>query len=312
MDETTPSTRPAVTRAVYGAPPPDLVPTCEGARQVSPLVPGAAALEDFAADTLDEVVILAPPGTAERRAVLAQGLRVLRPSGRLTALAPKDRGGSRLGREMAGFGCAVAETAKRHHRICRAERPAAPVGIEAALAEGAPRYLPDLGLWTQPGIFSWNRIDPGTALLLDTLPPLKGRGADLGCGLGVIARAVLASPAVTALTLADIDRRAVAAARRNVEDPRAHVAWADARRADALPGRLDFVVTNPPFHLKGSEDQGLGQAFIRRAAEVLRPGGALWLTANLHLPYEAVLAEAFRTVTARASGHGYKVYEAIR
>ena len=46
---------------------------------------------------------------------------------------------------------------------------------------------------------------PGTALLLETLPPLSGRGADLGCGLGILARAVLASEAVTALTLLDID-----------------------------------------------------------------------------------------------------------
>ncbi len=29
------------------------------------------------------------------------------------------------------------------------------------------------------------------------LPPLKGRGADLGCGLGVLARAILHSDAIT-------------------------------------------------------------------------------------------------------------------
>ncbi|MGY2048024.1 methyltransferase [Methylobacterium sp. JK268] len=302
----------AARRAVYGGPPPELTPPLDGARQVSPLVPGAAALEEIPSGSLDEIVILAPPGTAERRAVLAEGLRALRPGGRLVALAPKDRGGARLGREVAGFGCAVSETAKRHHRICEARRPEAPEGLEAAIAEGAPRLVPEIGLWSQPGIFSWNRIDPGTALLLDHLPALAGRGADLGCGLGIIARAVLAAPAVTALALVDIDRRAVAAARRNVDDPRASFAWADARRAEALPGRLDFVVTNPPFHHEGGEDQGLGQAFIRRAAELLRPGGTVWLTANQHLPYEAVLAEAFRQVTPRGSANGYKLFEARR
>ncbi|WP_238297855.1 methyltransferase, partial [Methylobacterium soli] len=60
----------------------------------------------------------------------------------------------------------------------------------------------------------------------------------------------------------------------------------------------------------GAEDQALGQAFIRRAAESLRPGGLLWLTANAHLPYEAVLKATFKAVTLRASAHGYKVYEA--
>ena len=70
---------------------------------------------------------------------------------------------------------------------------------------------------------------------------------------------------------------------------------------------------NPPFHLgSGTEDQGLGLLFISRAAESLRPGGVLWLTANRHLPYEAALKPAFKTVTARADRNGFKIIEARR
>ncbi len=136
--------------------------------------------------------------------------------------------------------------------------------------------------------------------MIENLPALSGRGADLGCGLGILAHAVLASPKVTALALVDNDRRAVEASRRNVDDPRVTVTWADARATDAVPERLDFVVMNPPFHDGGAEDRALGQAFIRRAAASLRPGGTLWLTANTHLPYEATLGEVFKEVTQRA------------
>ncbi|WP_407519799.1 class I SAM-dependent methyltransferase [Methylobacterium oryzisoli] len=298
--------------AVYGLPPAVLAEVPPGALQLSPTIPGSAALEDLAPGALDSLVLLAPPGTLERRATLALALRALAPGGSLTALAPKDRGGTRLARELSGFGCAVEEAAKRHHRICRTRRPASPPGLDEAIAEGAPRLVPGLGLWSQPGVFSWNRVDPGSALLLDHLPPLAGRGGDLGCGIGVIARAVLASPRVTALDLVDIDRRAVDAARRNVTDPRARIVWADAREEGVLPERLDFVVSNPPFHHEGTEDQALGQALIRRAAAALRPGGSFWLTANAHLPYEAVLAEAFRQVNPVAAAHGYKLFEARR
>ncbi|WP_298964507.1 class I SAM-dependent methyltransferase [uncultured Methylobacterium sp.] len=296
--------------AVYGRPLPELADPPEGAIQLSPLIPGSDALEAIAPGTLTDLVVLAPPGTVERRYTLALALRALAADATLTVLAPKEKGGSRLARELAGFGCAVEETAKRHHRVCRTRRPARPEGLDAALAEGAVRRLDDLGLWSQPGVFSWNRIDPGTALLLEQLPTLSGRGADLGCGIGVLARAVLTAPKVTLLTLVDIDRRAVEAARRNVEDPRATFVWADLRDAAAVPERLDFVVMNPPFHDGGAEDRALGQGFVRRAAASLRPGGTLWLTANAHLPYEAVLAEAFRQVTPRASERGYKVFEA--
>jgi 16S rRNA (guanine1207-N2)-methyltransferase len=298
--------------AVYGAPPLELAAVPDSATQVSPLIPGAARLEDAAPESLERIDILAPAGTIERRYVLAHALRALRPGGRLTALAPKDRGGSRLAKELAGFGCAVHEDARRHHRICVVSRPEVVTGIADALHEGGPRHIDNLALCTQAGIFSYDRLDPGTGLLLASLPPLAGSGADFGCGLGILARAVLASPKVTALTLIDIDRRAVEMAKRNVGDPRATLRWADIRTGDLGLARLDFVVMNPPFHDGGAEDQALGQAFITRAAEALRPGGSLWLTANTHLPYEAPLNAAFKSVALRASAGGYKIYEARR
>jgi 16S rRNA (guanine1207-N2)-methyltransferase len=230
----------------------------------------------------------------------------------MVALAPKDRGGTRLAKELAGFGCAATDQPRRHHRICSLDRPPEPTGIAEAIDEGAPRHVDNLALCTQPGIFSWDRLDPGTALLLANLPPLKGRGADFGCGLGILSRAVLGSEAVTALTLLEIDRRAVEMARRNVADPRVTILWSDIRTAGAVPDRLDFVVTNPPFHDGGIEDQALGRTFIARAAESLRPGGTLWLVANAHLPYEAALREAFRSVSVTAQAGGYRAFEARR
>jgi len=296
--------------AVYGFPPLDVVEAPDGAIQVSPLVVGSTDLADLAEGSLDEIVVLAPPGVAERRHVLAQALKALKVEGRLTALAPKDRGGLRMNKELAAFGCTIGESAKRHHRICVALKPANPVGLDAAIAEGAPRRLDGDGLWTQPGVFSWDRLDPGSALLLKSLPPLGGVGVDLGCGIGVLAHAVLASPKVTKLTLVDLDRRAVEAAKRNVDDPRVEVVQADARRGADLAAGLDFVVTNPPFHEAGAEDKGLGQAFITSAAGMLRKGGVLWIVANRHLPYEAALNEHFKNVRPVADAGGFKVYEA--
>lgn len=294
---------------VYGAPPASLAAAPAGALQVSPLVPGAGRLEDLAPASLERALAAAPPGAVERRYVLALALRALRPGAALTALAPKAKGGARMRQELQAFGCEVEETARQHHRLCRAVRPAELVGLEGAIAAGGPQRAPGLGLWSQPGVFSWDRADPGTQKLLQALPPLAGRGADLGCGVGLLARAALTSPAVTQLELVDLDRRAVEAARRNLDDPRAAFHWADALRAPALTG-LDFVIMNPPFHDGAQEDRSLGQAFIRRGAQILRKGGTLWLVANRHLPYEAVLGELFSQTTPRGDAGGYKIFEA--
>ncbi|MCW4114280.1 methyltransferase [Aurantimonas sp. MSK8Z-1] len=295
---------------LYGVPPADLVDLPPDALQFSPLMPGAADLAAQPEASLAAITLLAPHGTIERRCVLAAALRALAPGGALTALAPKDKGGSRLAKELEAFGCDVAASARSHHRIAETARPARLDIIAEALADGAPRFDEALGLWTQPGIFSWDRIDPGSALLLQVLPPLAGRGADFGSGLGVLAHAVLRSSKVSDLTLVDLDRRSIEVSRRNVADSRARFLWADARTAE-LDG-LDFVVMNPPFHAAGLEDRVLGQVFIRRAAAALRRGGRLWITANRHLPYEAPLREAFARVEPRADEGGYKVYEAVK
>jgi 16S rRNA (guanine1207-N2)-methyltransferase len=300
--------------AVFGMPDRDLAATPAGASQLSPHVPGALALEDLAPASLEGLVMAAPPGTLERQYALALSMRALRPGAPLTVMAPKTKGGNRIAKELGAFGCVVDQRSRRHHRISQTTRPAtfdaaANATIAAAIAAGAPCFVDSTGLWSQPGVFSWDRIDTGTALLLSALPPLTGRGADLGCGLGVIARAALASTHVTHIDLIDIDRRAISAARRNVTDTRARFHWADVRVLTDLKN-LDFVVMNPPFHDGGVEDRALGESFVKQAHQVLRDGGTAWLVANLHLPYESVLSSAFSKATLRAEKDGFKVYEA--
>ena len=296
--------------AVYGAP--TLAAAPAGALQVSPLIPGAPALEDAPDASLDSVVIAAPPGAIERRYVLAQALRALKVGGELTATAPKDKGGLRLRKELETFGCAVAEQALRHQRLCQCVRPQAPIGLAEAIAAGGPQTPPRLGLSSQPGVFSWDRPDPGSAILARHLAGLAGAGADLGCGVGVLALTLLATPKITALALVDIDRRAIEAARRNVTDPRVSFLQADLREPAPALSNLDFVVMNPPFHDGGEEDRGLGQAFVRRAAASLRRGGMLRLVANIGLPYEATLAGSFDQLRRLEQGGGYKVLEGRR
>jgi 16S rRNA (guanine1207-N2)-methyltransferase len=295
---------------VYGTPPGALCEVMAAAIQFSPLLPGSSALETQAPDSLASFAMLAPAGTIERRHAMALALRALASGAPFTILAPKDRGGARLSDELEALGCEVRDEPRRHHRICTGVRPAILVGLDDALSEGAPRVIAESGLWSQPGVFSWDRIDPGSALLIQHLPALSGQGADFGGGIGVLSQAILASPKVTKLGLFEIDRRAVAAAARNIEDPRIHICWADLRLPDAALAKLDFVVMNPPFHDGGAEDKTLGQTFIRRAAESLRKGGQLWLTANRHLPYEAVLKPLFKQVTVIAEASGYKIFEA--
>ena len=160
------------TSLLYGDIPPDLVPVPRDAVQVSPLVPGAVSLEELAPETCDSLVMRAPPNTIERRHEMALALRALRPGADFVILAAKDKGGTRIGKELTGFGIEVTDQPRHHHRICSGTRPAILPGVEQAIADGAPRHVPELNLWSQPGLFSWDRFDIGSAVLIDVLPQL--------------------------------------------------------------------------------------------------------------------------------------------
>jgi 16S rRNA (guanine1207-N2)-methyltransferase len=294
--------------AIYGQADHDLAPSAADAVQLSPLIVGSTDIASIPDESFTAVTVRAPAGAVERRYVLAQALRILTPGGRLTAFAPKDRGGQRLKKEFAALGCEVGESARRHNRICLVVRPAVIKDLDEALASGAPRQIAENGLWTQPGVFSWDRLDAGSNALLEALPPLAGIGADFGAGIGLLALNVLASPKVIKLTLIELDRRAFDAVKRNVADPRAELVWGDVRQTDLKD--LDFIVSNPPFHQDGGEDKTLGQAFITSAAAALRKSGVLWIVANRHLPYEAILAESFSKVRLVGETGGYKIFEA--
>jgi 16S rRNA (guanine1207-N2)-methyltransferase len=298
----------ALRTAIYGQADHDLAPAAPDAVQLSPSVPGSTDIASAADESFAAVTVRAPAGAVERRFVLAHALRILAPNGRLTAFAPKDRGGLRLKKELQALGCEVGESARRHNRICLVVRPSVIQGLADAIAAGAPRQIAENGLWTQPGVFSWDRLDAGTNALLQILPEFSGVGADFGGGIGLLALNVLASSKVTKLTLVELDRRAFDAAKRNVADVRAEFVWGDVRQASLKD--LDFVVSNPPFHDGGGEDKTLGQAFIVSAATALRKGGVLWIVANRHLPYEAILAESFAKVRLVEESGGYKVFEA--
>ncbi len=176
------------------------------------------------------------------------------------------------------------------------------------LPELAPVAKP-FGFHTAPGVFSADGVDPGSAFLADHLPDLKGEIADLGAGWGYLAHRIFEKSAPEALHLVEADWLAVASAQENVAHEAAAFHWADATTWKP-PALLDHVVTNPPFHTSRKADPGIGRAFIRAAAGMLKPKGSLWLVANRHLPYESDLEDAFRNVQPLALNPSFKIFHA--
>ncbi|NOX73464.1 MAG: class I SAM-dependent methyltransferase [Alphaproteobacteria bacterium] len=149
------------------------------------------------------------------------------------------------------------------------------------------------GFLTAAGMFSPAHVDHGSALLAAHFDGrIKGRVADLGAGWGWLAVQALSAGDIGAIDLFEAEKTALNAAAANISDPRAHIHWQDVRSLkSATP--YDHVICNPPFHQGRAAEPAIGVDFIRKAAEILKPNGMLWLVANRQLPYEAALDQNF-------------------
>lgn len=277
---------------------------------------GFTVVEQPSADR--DLVLLLPERQKEMTlADLVRGLDLLKPGGTLLVALHNDWGARRYQDhlfDVAGRG----EVLTKNH--CRAFWVTKPDAMNDAVLAGwreggTMRRMMDDKYWSKPGLFSWNRIDEGSALLAPYLHGrFAGKVADLGCGWGYLSCEVLAHcPEVTALDGFDADRDAVEAARRNIGNvpvpfrPRIH--WQDVTQG--VGDRMyDGAVMNPPFHEGREPDPRLGVKFITTAARALKQLGELWLVANAHLPYEHTLNELFDVVDMKEQKFGFKVIRA--
>ncbi|QIE42698.1 class I SAM-dependent methyltransferase [Rhodobacteraceae bacterium SC52] len=270
-------------------------------REVLPDVPAPGTAP------FDLAIIAIPRARARAQDWIARAAKLLGPDGLLIVDGAKTDGIDSHWRVLRGRLDTPESLTKAHGRLFRGRRGS---GSFEDLA--ASPTVAGVGFRTAAGVFSADGIDPGSAALAAALPPkLPARVADLGAGWGWLSAQILACNGVEQLDLVEADHVALSAARDNVTDPRASFHWTDATTwRPATP--LGAVVMNPPFHTGRAGDPNLGRAFIASAAAALAPQGQLWLVANRHLPYEAMLETQFRDWQEVDGSSAFKILHASR
>lgn len=187
--------------------------------------------------------------------------------------------------------------------------------IAAALRKANAADPIDDRFETAPGMFSHDRIDPGSKLLAETLPAdLSGKVADFCAGWGYLSAELLARCAhVSSIDLYEADFASIEAARRNLAQARVATRffWKDLL-TEPVEARYDVIVMNPPFHRGRAAEPEIGQKLIATAAKALASRGLLYLVANRNLPYERALAASFAEHRQIAGDHAFKVFAARR
>ena len=171
---------------------------------------------------------------------------------------------------------------------------------------------------TASGVFSADRLDKGTQVLLDRVPdpPESGLLLDLGCGWGPIALALAdAAPGATVLA-ADVNERAVDLAARNAAaagHANIHAAEATALAAE-LKGSgayVDLIWSNPPVRI-GKE--ALHSLLLTWLA-LLSDKGEAWFVVQKNLGADSLAAwlnSQNWNVTRAASSKGFRILHVHR
>lgn len=160
-----------------------------------------------------------------------------------------------------------------------------------------------------PGVFAQGKFDEGTQLLLEqNIRRMKARTLDFGCGAGVIGAVLkLRNPDIS-IEAIDINWLALRATeetyRLNGIDGKVYASdgWKN------VQGRVNGVVTNPPFHQGVSTEYETTEHFIRTAHSKMARYAPMYIVANNFLRYPTVIESVFGKCTYYAKSSKFNVY----
>lgn len=162
---------------------------------------------------------------------------------------------------------------------------------------------------TGSGVFSRDRVDLGTRLLIESMIlPEEGYALDLGCGYGAIGVAAATFKPCVQVVMVDVNQRAVWLARQNVEKNRLN-------NAEVRKGRLyqpvedlcfSTVLSNPPI----SAGMETVRRMIIEAPKHMTSKGTLQMVVRSKIcgkRLRSYFEEVFANVDVLARESGYRV-----
>jgi 16S rRNA (guanine1207-N2)-methyltransferase len=266
----------------------------------------------------DLIVHYATKFATENIATIGNYVQQLKAGGTWISIIPNRTGASRLKRDVSKLFANIETTSKAKCRIfqCIAEYDQKLASKWANLNK--PTAIQGTDIITVPGVFSADKIDTGSILLGEILEKESWYGsvADLGAAYGYLSHIILGTTRqkMKNICLYELDSRALECAKTNLtksntsEKTKIEYHWTDVTEAVPHQRPFDTVIMNPPFHEAQDASFTLGKTFITQAANILKPGGILYLVANLHLPYEQTLLDNFRSHRLLKEDKGFKIF----
>lgn len=173
---------------------------------------------------------------------------------------------------------------------------------------------PEYSYSSKPGIFGWDKIDRGSAFLMEHFAEfLQGFKhqpktlVDLGCGYGYLA-CEASRHGFDKIIATDNNAAALTAVAENFSSQLNidySVIAGDA--GDMVEGRFDSLLCNPPFHQGFSIDGDLTNRFLASAKRLLNPNGRALFVVNTFIPLEQRAKQFFAKVEVVSNNGSFKL-----
>ena len=167
----------------------------------------------------------------------------------------------------------------------------------------------DFGAFKQYyGVFSADHIDYATQFLIEniTIPEGAEQVLDLASGNGVLAKVIQDKNPNLEIHLIDDSFLAVESSKLNISGDNVHF-YLDNELSHFESNSLDYIISNPPFHVDHEIDISLPLELFKQAARCLKKKGVLQLVFNNHLNYTTHLNRIFKDVKVVAENDKFTI-----
>jgi len=169
----------------------------------------------------------------------------------------------------------------------------------------------ELTIASLPGVFSQQKLDVGTALLLSNLPKkMDGKVLDFGCGAGVISCFIGKKFIDTQLSLLDVSALALASAQESLmlNGLSGHVFPSNS--LSKVNEKYQHVVSNPPFHQGVKTHYQASEEFLAGINKKLEKRADITIVANSFLRYQPIMQEHIGNTQVISKAQGFTIYQA--
>ncbi len=175
-------------------------------------------------------------------------------------------------------------------------------------------YGNELLFYTDNGVFSKERVDFGTNVLLNSLETLENINTvlDVGCGVGVIGISIAKRYSNLLVTMVDVNEKAVSLANENISmNKLMNCRCLISDVYSSINEKYDMIISNPPIRA----GKNIVHRIAEQAKEYLNDGGFFYAVVQKKQgadSFKKKLVEIYDNVEIINKDNGYIVFKSIK